>query len=109
MLGSVPRSADGLSPLWVAESIVPSSTLCSHYCVTFNPVHVLGLHYVGPVIECNWSWDGSVDYSLSEGWVQSPSKQKDCSPGIPFLLCYIFKVVEHHNVDVEVLFLHFDG
>ena len=109
MLGSVPRFTDGLSSSWVAESIVPSSTLCSHYCVTFNPVHVLGLYYVGPVVECNWSRDGSVDYSLSEGWVQSSFKQKNCFPGIPFPLCYISKVVEHHNVGVEVLSLHFDG
>ena len=80
-----------------------------HYSTTFHPICVLGLGRVGPVVKRDRPWNSSIDDCLDEGWIQPPSEQEDCSSGISFPLCNFPKVIECHNVSVEILSLHLDG
>ena len=83
--------------------------LCPHYGMTFNPVRMLGLGRIGPVVKRDRPQNSSVDDCLGEGWVQPPSEQKDRSLGILFPLCNFSEVVECRDVSVEILSLHLDG
>ena len=109
MSGSIPRSTDGLLPLWILEPIIPSMVLRSHYGTAFDPIHVLGSGRVSPVIKRDRPWDGSIDDCLGEGQVQSPSEQEDRSLGISLPLCDFPKVVECHDVGVKILSLHLNS
>ena len=70
---------------------------------------MLSPRHVCPVVEHYGPQDGSVDYSLGKGWVQSPSEQEDHSPEIPFPLHNVPKVVEHCDIGIKVLSLHLNG
>ena len=50
-----------LSPLWAVEAIILTTPLCSHYCLGFNPVCMLYLRSMGPLMEGLWAWNGSIN------------------------------------------------
>jgi hypothetical protein len=105
----VPSSCDGLSPPWIAKTVIPSSILCSHYRTTFDPICMLRSCRVCPVIERFRPRNRSVDHSLGQSWVQSSPEQEDRPSGVSFPLRDGSEMIERCDVSVKIFSLHFDS